>query len=247
MVYSPAGDGGPDGLRLFRHLITALPTLVDFTGAVLVIRCQSLGHAGGRLLLSEQLAETCRRHRWDAMVVTDQRVPVGVRAALTAQYAARLVPARGVTELLAASDAHLRASGFDSYVSSHLVLRSHGSGRLTHLDLTGSPPPESAWRAAGAHCTETVQARAALLLAFSHACQDLPDEFWELSGRDDLYLLLGRVDDVLDILAAPADVEDVVCALLGAASEPVRARALGLAVAVLLRALEAHGLVHRVC
>lgn len=236
VAYSPAGDGGPDGLLLARELLAGLPRLVDADGATLLMRFQSLADDGD-LLLGRHVRDLCDRHRWDAMIVVDQQVPASVRAAVTTRYAAERAPERGLAELLAANDEHLRRLAADTYVSGNLELHTHGSGQVRcvrprrgHHDV---------WRSVRALRHNE---RAAVLMAFGNACQDLPDEFWELADAGDLHRLADRVGDVLDVLVEPCSTPDVAAALSPAGDDPLRTRAVGLAVAVLLPVLELHGL-----
>src|SRR5262249_39877498 len=138
LAYSPAGDGGPDGLRLIRLLLHRAPDwLRASSGAdrnpALFMRFQSMGDRQ-RPRLAEELGDHAVRNGWDVEIISDSRVPIEVRSALTTFYAATLNPRHHQDEIVELADEHARRFGADSYYSSVLIARP-GAGSVRFVDL----------------------------------------------------------------------------------------------------------------
>lgn len=192
--YSPAGDGGNDGLRLVRCLLNAAPDLLDQDGGRLVMRFQSLGSPES-LLCDTQIEELCARNGFDCFVESDQRVPIRVRALLTALYAAPHSPERDTNALLGVIADHYESLGCDYYYSSNLVLTASGSGRYRRTDTSS------------------------LSVDIDTALLDLPDEFFELGGADIWPLLETQLRDLADAGPEP-DLEKAAVSFLYGCRQP---------------------------
>jgi hypothetical protein len=236
--YSPAGDGGPDGLALIRRLLAMAPRLLDLENGTLLMRFQSLGTVGGRLMLEPDLRELSHRYRWDASVVAETRVPVAVRAAVTTRYAAPLQPEQPVPELLGRVEEHLAGTGCDSYFSCSLALHTNGRGRFSYVDTTGPSLAGLTWRRSAGSAGEPslVTAR------FLESCRDLPDEYWEIADGTALEDIARGVPAILAALSRPADAAQLADAL-DLESGPIQQRAVELALDRLIWTLRRQGLV----
>ncbi|WP_062215816.1 50S ribosomal protein L11 methyltransferase [Streptomyces sp. NBRC 109706] len=203
--YSAAGDGGPDGLRLIRHLLAvALPWLRPAAEAGpsprLLMRFQSLGTAAGPLLLAE-LRDFAARGRLDIEVCADSRVRVAVRNGLTAHYAGPLNPGRSQAELLKTCDDHAAALGMDYYYSATLAAHP-GEGTVRFTD-TSAPD-----RLASRHRPGPLpvgQAGDRVTRGYLGKLGDLPDGFWEAGTPEAVELPLTRMSEFAAALADHAD------------------------------------------
>ncbi|MBB5122266.1 methyltransferase domain-containing protein [Streptomyces eurocidicus] len=243
--YSPAGNGGPDGLDLNRRLLRRAAGLLDPADGLLVTRFQSLGDASGPLLLPD-IEAFAKEAGHDVTVVADGRTVPEVRAALTALLALRHNPELSADEVLATVDAHMRRFGQPHYFACGMVSRSGGTGVVTFTDLSGPLTLDdtlTAGRGAPAGAT------AAALRLYRGRALDLPDGFWELGTAEDvaaperrLPALLGAVAD-----AGPAGItgRDLAAAVFADRFEadPLRSRALLVTTELMAGCLTDEGLV----
>ncbi|TDB82240.1 50S ribosomal protein L11 methyltransferase [Micromonospora sp. KC721] len=231
--YSPAGDGGPDGLRLIRRLVDRLSELMEPDGTA-VMRFQSLTR-GGELRFAEDLRRACAAHGWDGLVLVEAWAPASVRAALTATYAGPDNPGRGYPELFAAARGHLIEVGADGFASCSLVLRGAGRGHVVVRDLTGSPGGFGE-AVAGRLVADTAavgrEHAAALGASYYARARALPDEFWELGGAGQLAEPLARLDELVTGWSRPQNVAEVTAEVFAALAEKDHARAEAMVLAV---------------
>lgn len=183
--YSPAGNGGPDGLSLNRELLDLAPELLDPAGSVLLMRFQSRGTAAGPAFLDD-VRKFASRTGYDVSVVADGRMPAEVRAALTALHARSHNPATGTERLLSSVLGHVREIGGSEYFSCSLVGRSGGSGEVVFTDLTGAPLLDSEITLT-APLNEVLADLERFRFAYMDRCRDLPDGFWELGGPEQVH------------------------------------------------------------
>ncbi|MEU4565164.1 hypothetical protein [Micromonospora sp. NPDC023956] len=241
-AYSPAGNGGPDGLDAIRDLLGRGVDLLDPDDGMLVMRFQCLGHEGGPLLLDD-LRGFAARTGYDVVVVADGRVPYEVRAALTATLATGLNPDRSPAELLDLSLAHLRGYHRPSYLACGLVARSGGTGQVEFVDLSAPPvldvPLTPTGPAAGLHA-----AREQVVAGYWYGSRDLPDGFWELADETHVEAPVARVAGLIEALADGVTVRDAAEQVFADlfAVDPLRARSLLVTTELLAHQLLAAGL-----
>jgi SAM-dependent methyltransferase len=249
--YSSAGDGGPDGLRLIRELIGRLPGLLAAEGRV-VMRFQTLAGPGG-LLIGPYLRETCAAQGCDADVVVEARVPVTLRAALTAHYAAGHNLGRSEADLYGVAKRHLLDSGATHFTACCLTTHPHGNGQVTIRDLAAIPTPTLVLRSprspdtVGQLMDGESQIGAPYVAAYYGKVRDLPDEFWEVGGGRWVGLPLARVRAVLGAWETPRPLEEVCESVFSDEMRegPVAAAVLPLAVGALAVALTESGILVR--
>lgn len=192
--YSPAGDGGPDGLRLIRRLLQRVPDWLRLSSEtdrnpVLLMRFQSTGDRQ-RPRLAEELGEHAVSNSWDVDVISDSRVPIEVRSALTTFYAAKLNPRRHQGEILDLADKHARQLGADSYYSSMLIARP-GAGSVRFVDLAVPNRLDTPLRITSAD--QLLQAEQTIAHRYYCRLGALPDGFWELGSQKMVALPVRRL------------------------------------------------------
>jgi len=244
LAYSPAGDGGPDGLRLFRALFERIPAWVRHRPGpdpVLLLRFQSLGD-GDRPFLLADIATLAARQSWDVEVVADSRVSADVRGALTAHYARELNRDRSVEEILALVDAHVRSLHATDYYSSTLVARP-GDGHVTFVDAAVTGRLDQPMRLAPPRDLRRLSE--VITYRYYSSLHRLPDGYWELADQRTaampmqlLQAVGGRWSGTTATLRSV--LHDVAHQLFAAA--PLRARALYTTAGLLLDVLVAMGL-----
>jgi hypothetical protein len=260
LAYPPDGAGGPDGLELMRLFLERCRTSLLGERGIAIMRFQSLGDAHGPLLLCE-LRELAARARWDISVMTESRIPAGVRAALTAHHALPLNPSIAPLEMLARADAHLAEMGYGEYYASTLVARpaaggaaggssgglpagtegrSH-EGSLTHTDL--SNPSLVGCQLRLTRSSDLAALMGSAIPAYYGRAHDLPDSFFELGSLDFIHEPVLRLERLLECLARPATVPELVEGVFAeeVARDPIRARFLQVTVELLASCLLAAG------
>jgi hypothetical protein len=208
------------------------------------MRFQCLGD-DERPLLVDELAGYAEQNGWDIQIVSDSRVAVEVRNALTTYYAASLNPDRDHADILRLADAHARELGVTSYYSSTLVARP-GSGNIRFLDLAipnwldtpiSISSPESVLRVAKV-ITHRYHGRLGAL----------PDGYWELGNQELTALPIHHLPSLAGLWSAGgATLRTSLHAMCPAkfASAPLRARSLYTTGALLLDTLAELRLVER--
>lgn len=258
LAYPPDGAGGPDGLELMRLFLERCQTALLGELGVAIMRFQSLGDAHGPLLLAE-LRELAPRAGWDISVMTESRIPASVRAALTAHHALPVNSGIEPLAMLARADAHLAQMGYEEYYASTLVARpaaagggggaapdGYTRGSLTYTDLSGpSLVGRMLHRTRKAGIPELM---ASAIPAYYGRAHDLPDSFFELGSLAFIHEPVVRLEAMLECLAAPLSVPELVQAVFPeeVARDPIRARFLQITVELLagcLLAAEAVALV----
>jgi methyltransferase family protein len=238
LAYSPAGNGGPDGLGLIRSLLKRAVELLDPHDGALVMRLASLGDERGPLLLLDDLRGFAAATGYDVVVVADGRVPYELRAALTAKLAGRHNPDRDPVELLDVASAHLRGYGLPLHLACGLVARSGGTGRVDVVNLA-APLLLDRPVAPSRPVADVLAARDRIAAGYWRASRDLPDGFWELGTEREVLAPLERMQAVVRALADGATVrvsaERVFADMF--AADPVRARSLLLTVELLVQQL----------
>ncbi len=261
LLYPPDGAGGPDGLELMRLFLERCQTALLGEQGVAIMRFQSLGDAHGPLLLAE-LRELAPRAGWDISVMTESRIPASVRAALTAHHALPVNPGIEPLAMLARADAHLVQMGYEEYYASTLVARpaaaggsrsggggggggaapdGYACGSLTHTDLSGpSLVGRMLRRTRKASIPELMRSA---IPAYYGRAHDLPDSFFELGSLAFIHEPVVRLDAMLECLAAPLSVPELVQAVFSeeVAHDPIRARFLQITVELLAGCLLAAG------
>lgn len=197
LAYPCAGDGGPDGLRLIRHLLGRAPRWIrrpasSARDAVLLMRFQCLG-SPAEPLLTRELAEIARANAWDIEVMSDSRVAVEVRNALTAFHAGPFNPQLCRADILRLTDGHTRELGVSCFYSSTLTARP-GAGSVRFVDLAGPN-----W------LDMPIAIRADALagmadVAHRYYCRlgALPEGYWEMGTDRFIALLVQRLPALLD-------------------------------------------------
>ncbi|MCD9194729.1 50S ribosomal protein L11 methyltransferase [Streptomyces albireticuli] len=243
--YSPAGDGGPDGLDLNRRLLRRAADLLDPRDGLLVTRFQSLGDASGPLLLPD-IEAFAKEAGHDVTVVADGRTVPEVRAALTALHALRHNPGLTAGDVLAAVDAHMRRFEQPHYFACGMISRSGGTGVVTFTDLSGALTLDDTLTAAR---DAPDDASGAALQLYRGRALDLPDGFWELGTADDVAAPERRLPALLGTLAE-AGADGVTGRDLAAevfadrfTADPIRARALFVTTELMAGCLADAGLV----
>jgi hypothetical protein len=244
LVYPPDGAGGADGLQLMRLFLERCHTSLAAHQGVVVMRFQSLGDEHGPLLLDE-LRELAGRVGWDVSVMTESRIPAAVRAALTAHHALPVNPGIAPLQMLARADGHLADLGYREYYASTLVARP-GEGSVTYNDLSGPSLVGRMVRLADGVALASLSD--AVIPAYYGRAHDLPDSFWELGSLAFITEPATRIEQVLECLAAPAGVEQVVQQVFAdhVAHDPITARFLQVTVELLALCMVEAG-VARVC
>jgi methylase of polypeptide subunit release factors len=249
IVYSPAGDGGPDGSRLIRRLLRTAPRLLrpgrgdsESSAPALILRFQSLGTDVSCLLLDE-IRVWALRHGFDALVTYTSRTPVDVRNGLTARYASAYNPAIPVRSLLAACDAHTSQLGVTQYYGATLVARP-GAGDVEVVDLAHPPlldVPLNVSIAAGAPLSLLLESR--FLPCLAH----LPEGYWEMGTIRHVHRVLANAPTLLGLLAAGCTARQGVYRLHSDAfdADPTASRSLLSVTLLLLDVLVKSRLVHR--
>ncbi|MFI5009935.1 MAG: 50S ribosomal protein L11 methyltransferase [Solirubrobacterales bacterium] len=233
--YPPDGAGGPDGLALMRLFLDRCHSSLASPRGVVCMRFQSLGDARGPLLLSE-LRELAPRVGWDVSVMTESRIPASVRAALTAHHALPVNPQIEPLQMLARADGHLAELGYEEYYASTLVARP-GEGSVTYTNLSS---PSFAGRTLRlAPGVNRAEAAASAVSAYYGRAHDLPDSFWELGSQAFIDEPVARLEEVLECLAAPTTVAELLGSVFAdrIALDPIRARFLHVTVELLVACL----------
>jgi hypothetical protein len=253
LAYPPDGAGGPDGLELMRLFLERCQTSLLGERGVAIMRFQSLGDAHGPLLLTE-LRELAPRAGWDISVMTESRIPASVRAALTAHHALPVNPGIEPVEMLARADAHLAQMGYEEYYASTLVARpavaggaggaapdGYARGSLTHTDLSG--PSLVGRRLRRTHSMSVAKLMGSAIPAYYGRAHDLPDSFFELGSLDFIHEPVVRLEGLLECLAQPTSVPELVEDVFAdeVSYEPIRARFLQITVELLASCLLAAG------
>jgi methylase of polypeptide subunit release factors len=216
LAYSPAGDGGPDGLRLIRHLLQCAPALLR-TGArrlqddaALLMRFQSLGTDAECFLLAD-IRSWASEHGFDAVVTYTSRAPVEVRNGLTATYAVPLNPGIDAKEILQVLDAHAAALGATQYYSATLSAQP-GAGRVDVIDAAPTPPLDVRFQVDGA---AQAVLRRMIDYRFLPELSQLPEGFWELGSIDDIEQVVTSAPALLDLLADGSTAREAIRDLFG--------------------------------
>jgi len=197
LVYSAAGDGGPDGLDRIREFLSLCPRWCG-PDSLIVMRFQSVG---GPLepILHAELRSTAADRGWDISVETDSRVPICLRSALSTHYAAPLNPSLRSEVLLETVDRHFDTLGVSEYYSSTMVARTRGAGRFVSnatyfwslLD----------WNVEISVLTQVLKEREPeivnRLLGF---VGNLPDGFWELGRPHHVGAVLSNVRGLVEAM-----------------------------------------------
>ncbi|MEV6600449.1 50S ribosomal protein L11 methyltransferase [Actinoplanes sp. NPDC051346] len=242
-AYSPAGNGGPDGLALIRTLLEQAPEMLDPRDGTLVMRFQSLGDENDLLLLPD-LRRFATQTGFDVTVTVDGRVPYEVRAALTALLAEARNPDRDRAQLLQATTAHLRSFGLSSFLACGLVARSGGTGEVNVVHLRPASVLDRHLVPAR-RLPDVLAARNEIGADYWRAARDLPDGFGELGDVQHVRAPIDRIDEFVGALADGFTVRaaaDRVFADL-VAVDPLRSRALLVTAELLAEQLLHAGLV----
>lgn len=237
LAYSPAGDGGPDGLGPIRQLLRRAGELLDPDTGTLLLRFQGLAGDRGPLLLRD-LRAFARRHHFDVLVVADGRVPYEVRAALTALLAGPLDPTLTPAEIHATTRAHLAAFCRPHFLACAVVATAGGGGRVEFVDLSNPPLLDRVVVPRGP-VSRVLAARERIVAGYWHGVRDLPDGFWELATTREVLAPVTRFEPLVRALgdgACARDAAERVCADLFAA-DPVRAQSLLVTVELLVQQL----------
>ncbi|MGA6174639.1 methyltransferase domain-containing protein [Streptomyces sp. NPDC012600] len=210
VAYSPAGNGGPDGLAVVRTVWENAPQMLRDGGAV-VMRFECAGDLVGPWALPEifELAGDS-----SVLVTIHARLPMRTRSALTALRAAPYNPGDAPQELLRRLDAHTDALGASRLYTCFMVLRKDGRARREVHDLTAANLSPGA--AAESPAPPPVD------------IDRLPPGLAGLDWRPQLALLHERWDETVRAAARHRDADAVITEVFpdARAQDPVNSRSL---------------------
>jgi hypothetical protein len=190
----------------------------------------------------DELAEIAARAGWDISVHTESRIPVEVRAGLTAFHALPVNPGMEPVEMLARTDAHLRGTGYREYYASTLFARP-GGGSVVWNNLSAPSLVHHPLRVRTD--APTLDTARTIVPNFYGRAHDLPDSFWELGSLAYIYEPAVRLPEIVDALAKPLTGTELLGLVFAdeVAADPIRARFLYVTLELLLGCLLDAGVV----
>lgn len=221
IAYSPAGNGGLDGLQISGAALSLSEELIATNGQI-YLKFESIGDDAGPF--SEKIVrDIVKRHGWSAQFIQHSRIPIELRSAISTRWAAPLNSGKSESSLLSAFDMHAESMNATYFYTCSVIITANATSEFLSLPIYRYGEWTLNTRPGGVGSEKSMAVK-----NYNAKLALLPDGLWELDIEKYLQLPVERIGALTRQFEMKASIKEATMEVFGdqIIADPIHARSL---------------------